>query len=262
MRFGRIARASGDVVFARIDELREETGAGGGRAVPLTAAPWEGGVEAGDAFAFAAQDLRAPSKPTKIVAIGRNYVAHAKELGHEVPSEPLLFLKAPSASLDPGGTIVRPRASSRVEHEAELGVVIGRRARCVEESEALEHVFGYVALCDVTARDLQRKDVQFTRAKSFDTFCPFGPWIETSLDPRDVSVRARVNGVVKQDGRTRDMLFPVAMIVAYVSRVMTLEPGDVIATGTPEGVGPIVAGDVVEVEVEGVGVLRCSVADE
>lgn len=216
----------------------------------------------GTSVTLAEAKLLVPCTPTKIVCIGRNYRAHAKELGNDVPSAPLLFLKPPSALLDPGGTILRPRSSQRVEHEAELAVVIGKRARHVREADALAHVFGYSALCDVTARDLQKADVQFTRAKSFDTFCPIGPFLETELDPHDLAVKARVNGVVKQDGRTRDMVFPVAQLVAYASAVMTLEPGDVIASGTPEGVGPLVAGDVVEVEVEGVGVLRCDVADE
>jgi 2-keto-4-pentenoate hydratase/2-oxohepta-3-ene-1,7-dioic acid hydratase in catechol pathway len=197
------------------------------------------------------------------VCIGRNYAAHARELGHEVPSQPLVFLKAPSAVLDPGGTILRPtKWSSRVEHEAELGVVIGKRARKVDEAHALEHVFGYVPVCDVTARDLQKKDVQFARAKGFDTFCPIGPAIETDFDPKDVEVVGRVDGEVRQRGRTSDMLFPVAACISWISHIMTLEPGDVIATGTPEGVGPLVAGNVLEVEIEGLGVLRCGVADD
>jgi 2-keto-4-pentenoate hydratase/2-oxohepta-3-ene-1,7-dioic acid hydratase in catechol pathway len=149
-----------------------------------------------------------------------------------------------------------------VEHEAELGVVIGARARKVSEADARGHVFGYTVLCDVTARDLQRKDVQFTRAKGFDTFCPAGPWIETELDPLDVEVALRVNGEGRQRGRTRDMIFQVAKLVSYVSHVMTLEPGDVISTGTPEGVGPLVAGDAVEIEVAGIGVLRVTCASE
>ena len=269
MRIARLAIGDGRVVHARLEPAREvgrevgrDRGLEGGQARLYDAAPWAGGVLGTETVPWTAAQLRAPTVPTKIVAIGRNYRAHARELGHEVPSEPLLFLKPPSALLDPGGTIVRPAASSRVEHEAELAVVIGRRARRVAEADALAHVFGYTALCDVTARDLQRADVQFTRAKSFDTFCPIGPWIETELDPRDVAVRARVNGVVRQDGRTRHMVFAVAQLVAYASAVMTLEPGDVIATGTPEGVGPLVAGDALEVEIEGVGVLRCAVGDE
>jgi 2-keto-4-pentenoate hydratase/2-oxohepta-3-ene-1,7-dioic acid hydratase in catechol pathway len=252
MRFGRIRHDKG-ISFARFEAERAHL---------LDAAPWLGGRETGEVTALGDDRLAAPTLPTKIVAIGRNYRAHAKELGHDVPTAPLLFLKPASAVLDPGGTIVRPRASQRVEHEAELGVVIGKRCKHVREEDAASVIFGYTALCDVTARDLQKADVQFTRAKSFDTFCPIGPFIETSLDVGDVAVRARVDGVVKQDGRTRDMVFPVPHLVSYVSAVMTLEPGDVIATGTPEGVGPLVAGNVIEVEIEGIGVLRCHVADE
>jgi 2-keto-4-pentenoate hydratase/2-oxohepta-3-ene-1,7-dioic acid hydratase in catechol pathway len=249
MRFGRFALA-GRHVYARL---------GSDQAEVLSDAPWLGGRPTGEQVPWSERDLLAPVTPSKVVCIGRNYAAHAKELGHEVPSEPLLFLKAPSAIVGSGEPIRLPPESARVEHEAELGVVIGKRARAVREEDALDHVFGYVPLCDVTARDLQRRDVQFTRAKSFDTFCPIGPFIETELDPRDVRVVGRVNGAVRQDGRTRDMLFPVAFAIAYISRMMTLEPGDVIATGTPEGVGPLVDGDRLEVEIEGVGCLRCDV---
>lgn len=219
----------------------------------LSDAPWNGGVETGKSVALGG--LLAPIVPSKVVAIGRNYAAHARELGHDVPSEPLIFLKAPSAIIGPDAPIVLPEESSRVEHEAELAVVIGKRCKNVEEARAHEVIFGYVPLNDVTARDLQRKDVQFTRGKSFDTFCPVGPWIETELDVRDVEVITRVDGVVKQHGRTRDMIFSIPMLVAYVSRMMTLEAGDVISTGTPEGVGPLVAGNVLETEVAGI-VLR------
>jgi 2-keto-4-pentenoate hydratase/2-oxohepta-3-ene-1,7-dioic acid hydratase in catechol pathway len=179
-----------------------------------------------------------------------------------VPTEPLFFLKPPSGLLAHGGTIVRPSSSQRVEHEAELAVVIGRRARRVPIESAHEFVFGYTICNDVTARDIQRREVQFTRAKGFDSFCPLGPVIVTDLDPRDVGVRAKVNGELRQNGRTRDMIFDVATLISFVSAVMTLEPGDVISTGTPEGVGPLVAGDVVEIEVDGIGTLRSHVADE
>jgi 2-keto-4-pentenoate hydratase/2-oxohepta-3-ene-1,7-dioic acid hydratase in catechol pathway len=253
MRIARISRPDSSPVFARLDVRTANL---------FDRAPWLGGRETGEQVPFDAQDLVAPIVPTKIVAIGRNYAAHAKELGHEVPSEPLLFLKPPSSILDPGGVVRLPAASARVEHEAELGVVIGARARKVSEADARGHVFGYTVLCDVTARDLQRKDVQFTRAKGFDTFCPAGPWIETELDPLDVEVALRVNGEGRQRGRTRDMIFQVAKLVSYVSHVMTLEPGDVISTGTPEGVGPLVAGDAVEIEVAGIGVLRVTCASE
>ena len=219
----------------------------------FSGAPWSGGTETGASVPL--RGLLAPITPSKVVAIGRNYAAHARELGHEVPSEPLIFLKAPSAIIGPDAPIVLPPESSRVEHEAELGVVIGTRCKNVSEAHAHEVIFGYVPMNDVTARDLQRKDVQFTRAKSFDTFCPVGPHIETELDVRDIEVIARVDGQVKQQGRTRDMIFSVPFLVAYVSRMMTLEAGDVISTGTPEGVGPLVSGNVLETEVAGI-VLR------
>lgn len=204
-------------------------------------------------------DLLAPVVPSKIVCVGRNYAAHAKELGNEVPKAPLLFLKPPSAVVGPGGVVELPEDSARVEHEAELAVVVGVRARHVARERALDHVLGYTIACDVTARDVQRADVQFTRGKGFDTFCPLGPWIETELDPRDVRVTCDVSGVRRQDGRTRDMVFDVPTLVAYVSRVMTLEPGDVILTGTPEGVGPLEAGDRLVVGVEGLGELALDV---
>jgi 2-keto-4-pentenoate hydratase/2-oxohepta-3-ene-1,7-dioic acid hydratase in catechol pathway len=198
-------------------------------------------------------------RPSKIVCIGRNYAAHARELGHDVPSEPLLFLKPPSALAGPGDVIVLPPESDRVEHEAELAVVIGRRAKNVAQSDALDYVFGYTAACDVTARDLQRKDVQFTRSKGFDTFCPVGPWIETELDGGAQRIRCRVNGQPRQDGPTAHMIFDVPTLVSYVSRMMTLLAGDVILTGTPEGVGPLIAGDGLEVDITGVGVLKVRV---
>ena len=201
--------------------------------------------------------LVAPVAPTKIVCVGRNYREHAAELGNLMPAEPLLFLKAPSSVIGAGAAIELPPFSQRVEHEGELAFVIGRECRRVSDAEnPLDYVLGYTCLNDVTARDLQRKDVQFTRAKSFDTFCPVGPFVETELDPLDVQVETRVNGEVRQRGRTSVMAFPVSYLIRYVSHVMTLVPGDVISTGTPAGVGPLADGDVCEVEVEGVGVLR------
>jgi 2-keto-4-pentenoate hydratase/2-oxohepta-3-ene-1,7-dioic acid hydratase in catechol pathway len=194
-------------------------------------------------------------KPTKIVCVGRNYAAHARELGNDVPERPLLFLKPPSAIIGDGDTIELPPDSQRVEHEAEIGVVIGRRARQVSEAAALEYVAGFLPLNDVTARDLQRADVQFTRAKGYDTFCPLGTPAQHD-DWRALEVIGRVNGEVRQHGRASDMAFGVPALIAYISGIMTLEPGDIIATGTPEGVGPLQPGDVVEVEIPGVGMLR------
>jgi 2-keto-4-pentenoate hydratase/2-oxohepta-3-ene-1,7-dioic acid hydratase in catechol pathway len=204
--------------------------------------------------------LLPPVAPSKIVCVGRNYHEHAAELGNPMPSEPLLFLKAPSTIIGDGAFIELPESSQRVEHEGELAVVIGRRCRRLPPDEdPLSYVLGYTCLNDVTARDLQRKDVQFTRGKSFDTFCPVGPHIVTGLDPSDLLVETRVNGRVRQSGRTAALAFPVPEIIRYISHAMTLEPGDLIATGTPAGVGPLVEGDVCEVEVEGVGVLRNAV---
>ena len=201
--------------------------------------------------------LLEPIRPSKIVCVGRNYREHAAELGNKMPDEPLLFLKAPSAIVASGDDIVLPGASQQVEHEGELGVVIGRIARNISsEEDPLSYVLGYTCVNDVTARDLQRKDVQFTRGKSFDTFCPAGPWIETDIDPGNVTVETRLNGEVKQKGNTADMAFPVAFLIRYISEIMTLYPGDLIATGTPAGVSRMKPGDVVEVEVAGIGVLR------
>jgi 2-keto-4-pentenoate hydratase/2-oxohepta-3-ene-1,7-dioic acid hydratase in catechol pathway len=201
--------------------------------------------------------LQEPIRPSKIVCVGRNYREHAAELGNKMPDEPLLFLKAPSAIILSGDEIVLPSASQQVEHEGELGVVIGRAASNIPSHEdPLSYVLGYTCVNDVTARDLQRKDVQFTRGKSFDTFCPVGPWIETDIDPANVEVQTRLNGEVKQKGNTADMAFPVAFLIRYISEIMTLYPGDLIATGTPAGVSRMKPGDIVEVEVGGIGILR------
>jgi 2-keto-4-pentenoate hydratase/2-oxohepta-3-ene-1,7-dioic acid hydratase in catechol pathway len=194
----------------------------------------------------------------KIVAVGRNYAAHAKELGNEPPKEPLIFLKPTSALIGHGQAIELPPASvsTNVQHEAELCVVIGKRLRRASPAEAAKAVAGVTCLNDVTARDIQKSEVQFTRAKGFDTFCPVGPWVAVGLDWSDRRVVARVNGEVKQDGRTRDQIFNVPTLLSFISQGMTLEPGDLVSTGTPSGVGPFKAGDVVEIEVEGVGILR------
>jgi len=206
-------------------------------------------------------ELLAPVVPSKIVCVGRNYREHAAELGNKMPDEPLLFLKAPSALIAAGDIIELPRASQQVEHEGELGVVIGRVAsKIAADEDPLSYVFGYTCVNDVTARDLQRKDVQFTRGKSFDTFCPVGPWIETELDPANLTVETRLNGEVKQKGNTADMAFSVSFLIRYISEIMTLYPGDLIATGTPAGVSRMKSGDRVEVEVTGIGVLVNEIA--
>jgi 2-keto-4-pentenoate hydratase/2-oxohepta-3-ene-1,7-dioic acid hydratase in catechol pathway len=225
----------------------------------LGAAPWRGGTPTGETLAMSEVRLLAPVVPSKIACVGRNYAAHAKELGNELPKEPLLFLKPPSAVCASGDEIVLPAMSERVEHEAEIGVVIGTRLKSVTPSEARRGIYAITCVNDVTARDLQKKDVQFTRAKGFDGFCPVGPWLETEFDLESIAVTGRVNGAVRQHGHTRDMAFPIAELVSFISRVMTLEPGDLISTGTPEGVGPLLSGDVVEIEVSRVGVLRNTV---
>ncbi len=199
--------------------------------------------------------LLAPVTPGKIVCVGRNYAEHAREQNVPVPEIPLLFLKPPSAVIGPGDAILLPPQSKQVEHEGELGVVIGKRGRWIPAENALKFVLGYTVANDVTARDLQRRDGQWTRGKGFDTFCPLGPWIETELDPADVLVQTRVNGEMRQMASTREMMFPVEQLIAFISSVMTLEPGDLILTGTPAGIGPLQAGDTVEVSVEGVGSL-------
>lgn len=196
--------------------------------------------------------------PGKIVCVGRNYAAHARELGNAVPERPLLFLKPPSAVIGSDQPIIVPRDSHRVEHEAEIGVVLGRRLRHGDESEARAAIAGLTCANDVTARDLQKTDGQWTRAKGFDTFCPVGEVvpIEAERDLAALEVFGRVNAAVRQHGYTHDMAFSIPYLLAYISRIMTLEPGDLVLTGTPEGVGPLVAGDVVEVEIPGVGLLR------
>lgn len=200
--------------------------------------------------------LVSPVNPTKIVCVGRNYSEHAAELGNQVPTEPLLFLKAPTAVIKDGESIRLPKYSKQVEHEGELAIVIGRRCRSLFDDESpFDHVLGYTCLNDVTARDLQKKDIQFTRAKSFDTFCPIGPFIETELDLSTSGVTTRVNGEIRQSGKFSQMVFPVDFLIRYISNMMTLLPGDVIATGTPSGVGKLEHGDVCEIEIDGVGVL-------
>ncbi len=213
-----------------------------------------------DGFKLSDIKLLPPVAPYKIVCVGRNYAAHAAELGNAVPQEPLLFLKAPSSIITEGENIIIPNQSARVEHEGELAVVIGRDCKCLGENEnALDYVLGYACLNDVTARDLQRADVQFTRAKSFDTFCPIGAFVETVLDVSDVRVITRVNGAIKQDGRTSQMVFSIPFLIKYISNQMTLKAGDVIATGTPSGVSKLNDGDICEIEIEGIGVLRNTV---
>ncbi len=216
-------------------------------------------VSGGEIYSLDDVELLSPSQPSKIVCIGLNYREHANELKMKLPDEPIIFLKPPSAVLDPGKEIIYPASSMRVDYEGELGVMIGKRCKNIDAKDYKDYVLGYTCFNDVTARDLQQKDGQWTRAKSFDTFAPFGPWI-AKIDPLDSDIQTRVNGEVKQKSNTSDLIFDVPKLIKFISGVMTLMPGDVIATGTPPGVGPLQKGDVVEVEIEGIGVLKNSVA--
>ena len=206
--------------------------------------------------------LLPPVTPGKIICVGRNYAEHAKEHNAEVPLVPLLFLKPPSSVIGPLQTILLPPQSQQVEHEAELAVVIGKRGRWIQPADVSSYILGYTIGNDVTARDLQRKDGQWTRSKGFDTFCPLGPWIETEIDPFDIMITCHVNGEMRQMASTRDMVFRIGQLIAFASSIMTLEPGDVLLTGTPAGVSPLRSGDVVEVSIEGLGTLRNPVAVE
>jgi 2-keto-4-pentenoate hydratase/2-oxohepta-3-ene-1,7-dioic acid hydratase in catechol pathway len=223
--------------------------------------PFSGLTPTSDRVPLAGAELLAPVAPSKIIAIARNYRAHAAELNNPVPeAAPLFFFKPPSAVIGPRAAIVRPQGVGRIEHEAELAVVIGRRGKDISADRAFDFVLGYTCLVDVTARELQKTLGHFSQAKGYDTFCPLGPWIETELDPRDLRVSLRKNGALVQDGRTSELVHPIDRLIAAVSAVCTLEPGDVIATGTPKGVGPLEAGDRIEVEIEGIGALENVVA--
>jgi len=213
-------------------------------------------VFTGQRWAMADVRLLSPILPSKVVGIGKNYAEHAREMGGEAPSEPLIFLKPSTTVIGPADPIRLPVVSSHVDHEAELAVVIGvRGARSVSADQAVAAVFGYTCANDVTARDLQKSEPQWTRAKGFDSFCPIGPWIETDLDTADLGVRCEVDGELRQNGRTSELVHPIATLISYISHVMTLLPGDIILTGTPAGVGPITAGQTVSVSIDGLGTL-------
>jgi len=249
-------------------EMQGRTGYGileGENISVLWGAPYDGGLEntTGEGMSLPEVTLLAPCEPTKIVALGLNYRDHAAEFGRPIPDEPLLFMKPSTAVIGPDEDIVFPAMSRRVDYEAELAVVIGRTCRHVKEEDFRNYVLGYTCINDVTARDLQKKDGQFTRSKSFDTFAPLGPWIETAIpDPDNLMVEAYLNGERRQHSSTANMVFPVAALVSFISRIMTLRPGDVIATGTPAGIGPMAPGDVVEIRVEGIGRLQNRVVTE
>jgi 2-keto-4-pentenoate hydratase/2-oxohepta-3-ene-1,7-dioic acid hydratase in catechol pathway len=243
-------------------ELEGRTGYGlleGERIKVLWDTPYEGGLAntTGEAVSLPEVTLLAPCEPTKIVAIGLNYRDHAAEFGNPIPEEPLIFMKPSTAVIGPDEDIVYPGMSRRVDYEAELAVVIGKPCRHAAPEDFRDYVLGYTCINDVTARDLQKKDGQFTRSKSFDTFAPLGPWIETELpEPDHLTVEAYLNGERRQHSNTSNLVFSVATLVSFISRIMTLLPGDVIATGTPSGIGPMRPGDVVEIRVEGIGALR------
>ncbi|OGW61316.1 MAG: 2-hydroxyhepta-2,4-diene-1,7-dioate isomerase [Nitrospirae bacterium RBG_16_64_22] len=226
------------------------------RLIPAAGDPFAGLRPGGESVRLSEARLLAPVLPSKIVAVGLNYQDHADEQNAQLPDEPRLFIKPATAVIGPGEAIVYPEMSERVDYEAELAVVISRRARNVPPEEAQRHILGYTCGNDVTARDLQKKDRQWTRAKSFDTFAPLGPWIETDLDPSSCPVEARLNGEAKQSSNTGKMIFSVPFLVSFISRVMTLLPGDVILTGTPAGIGPMNRGDTIEITVGGIGTLK------
>ena len=228
----------------------------------LKSAPYEGVEFSGEEITVADAQFLASCEPSKIVAIGKNYHAHALEMQEGEPTEPLLFLKPSTCVIADGEEIVYPSISKRLDYEGELGVVIGKTCRNVKAENALSYVFGYTCLNDVTARDIQKSDPQWTRGKGFDTFCPIGKFIVTDIDASDLEIQTRLNGETKQHSRTSCMTHNIPKLIEYISRVMTLLPGDVIATGTPEGIGSMQAGDVVEVEIESIGVLKNTVAAE
>jgi 2-keto-4-pentenoate hydratase/2-oxohepta-3-ene-1,7-dioic acid hydratase in catechol pathway len=214
----------------------------------------------GEVFPLSRLQLLSPTRPSKIVAVGLNYRDHIAEFGHPVPENPIIFIKPSSSVIAPGERIILPQSSQRVDYEAELAMVIKKRARRVRKEEAPQYILGYTCFNDVTARDLQKKDGQWTRAKSFDTFSPIGPWIETDFDPRNAEIKCYLNGTLRQHSNTGNLLFSAWELLSFVSEIMTLLPGDVIATGTPSGVGPMEPGDVVEIVIQGIGTLRNEVA--
>ena len=250
MRFIRFQSGKDEPKYGWID---------GDRVGPLTASPFGENRRLDAILNLDQVKLLAPILPSKIICVGRNYADHAREQGVEVQEYPTLFMKPPSAVIGPDDNIILPPQSQQVDHEAELAVVIGKRGRWINEEQANRYIFGYTIANDVTARDLQERDGQWTRAKGFDTFCPLGPWIETEIDISDVLISCRVNGDLRQMASSREMIFPISHLITYISSVMTLEPGDVILTGTPAGVGALKSEDIVEITIDGLGTLKNSV---
>lgn len=261
MNIARYAGPDGVVNFGVIDNLGDEGIPSSETTITQIDAHPFGSIDPiGKPIPFADVRLLAPMIPSKIIAVGRNYAAHAAEMGNEVPPEPMIFLKPSTSVVGPGDRIDLPPQSDQVEHEAELAIVIGRLCREVPSNRVNDVIFGYTCANDVSARDLQKTDGQWGRAKGFDTFCPIGPWITTGLDASDLGIQCRVNGELKQDSRTSLMVHGIAELVTWISNVMTLLPGDVIITGTPAGVGPLNDGDRVSVTIEGIGTLTNRVA--
>ncbi|MCU0578416.1 MAG: fumarylacetoacetate hydrolase family protein [Desulfobacterota bacterium] len=236
--------------------------AGEDRIERISGSPFDGFQPTGEALTLAAVQILPPCRPTKVIAVGLNYRDHAREFNLKVPDEPLIFMKPPSSLLGAGEAIIAPTMSRRVDFEAELGVVIGRTCRRVTREQARGYILGYTCVNDITARDLQEKDGQWTRAKGFDTFCPVGPFLVTDIAPDDLAVQSFLNGEPRQSSRTRELIFSVEELVSFISRIMTLVPGDIISTGTPSGVGPMQPGDTIEVRVEQVGRLINTVVGE
>lgn len=248
MRFVRAAKADGSSHYGRLVEEKVHL---------LDGPPWGSGQATGEVVRLGEMRLLAPVEPSKVVGVGRNYLDHIEEMGYDVPTEPSVFLKPPTTVIGPGAAVTLPPldVSDEVEHEAELGVVIGRQARQVSVADAMDHVFGYTCADDVSARDLQRNDSSLARGKGWDAFCPTGPWIETELPTGGVAIRCRVNGATRQDGSTSSLVFGIPFLISYVSQFMTLQPGDLMITGSPGGSGRLEDGDEVEIEIEGIGVL-------
>jgi 2-keto-4-pentenoate hydratase/2-oxohepta-3-ene-1,7-dioic acid hydratase in catechol pathway len=256
VRIARFAGPDGIVGFGVVEGVTADGGIDDDTTVtPISGHPFGSFEASGPAVPYADVRLLAPVLPSKIIAVGKNYAAHAKEMGGDVPTEPVIFLKPSTSVIGPGDRIALPLQSERVEHEAELAVVISRLCSEVPIKRVPEVILGFTCANDVTARDLQQLDGQWTRGKGFDTFCPLGPWIETDLDPSDLAISCRVNGELRQDARTSDLERGVEELVAWISNVMTLLPGDVILTGTPAGVGPLVDGDAVSVSISSIGTL-------
>ncbi|MFO0551381.1 MAG: fumarylacetoacetate hydrolase family protein [Polyangiaceae bacterium] len=261
-RFARLASPTGEIMWVRLDSDRGSRLEAPPWLAETTGTPLDGAFDELGHWTLPGSVRLAPVQPSKILCVGRNYLDHAKELGNEVPPEPMLFFKPPSSIIGPSSTITLPprSISERVDHEAELAVVIGKRLSRASRDECEAAIFGLTIACDVTARDLQKKDGQWWRAKGMDTFCPVGPVLVAGLSSSDLTIECRVNGQLRQRGSTADMIFSIGRVLEHISAVMTLEPGDLVLTGTPPGVGPLTSGDRIAIEISGIGLLEETVA--